>query len=136
MSRSATQRAELRAFVHRGTARARILTRARPLLKAGEGWRDAARMEAFDVSRETGRRVRTRCATGGLDAVVRDQRPAHRRRALTDEQATHLMALARPAAAEGHDHGTVRRLAGKAVERGEVAGLSPATIRSGRNNTR
>lgn len=130
------RRAELAAFVRRGTASARILTRARILLKAGEGWRDAQIMEAFDVSRETVSRVRERFAAGGLEGVLTDKRQAHRRRALTDEQATHLIALACTAAPAGHDHWTLRLLAGKAVELGFVERIAPETIRALLKKTR
>src|SRR5215831_11389085 len=99
-----SERADLLALVHRGKASARLLTRARILLKAGEGWRDAQIMAAFDVSRETVSRVRARFASGGIAGVLTDKRQAHRRRALSDEQATHLVAVACTAAPAGHDH--------------------------------
>lgn len=133
---SDSERAELRAFVHRGTASARMLTRARILLKADAGWRDADIIAAFDVSRETVCRVRARFAVGGVAGVLSDKRQTHRRRALTDTQATHLIALACTAAPEGHDHWTLRLLAGKAVELGFVARISPETIRALLKKTR
>jgi hypothetical protein len=55
---------------------------------------------------------------------------------LTDEQATYLIALACTAAPAGHDHWTLRLLAGKAVELGYVASISPETIRSVLKKTR
>lgn len=130
------ERADLLAFVHRGTTSARILTRAHILLKAGEGWRDAEIMAAFDVSRETVSRVRARFVAGGVAGVLTDKRQTHRRRALTDAQATHLIALACTAAPDGHDHWTLRLLAGKAVELGFVPAISPETIRSLLKKTR
>lgn len=133
---SETDRDELLTFVHHGTARARILTRARILLKAGEGWRDTQIMQAFDVSRETVSRVRERFVAEGVAAVLTDKRQAHRRRALTDEQVTHLIALACTAAPDGHDHWTLRLLAGKAVELGFVARIWPETIRALLKKTR
>lgn len=130
------ERDELLRFVHCGTARARILTRARILLKAGEGWRDVQIMQALDVSRETVSRVRERFLAGGLEAVLTDKRQAHRRRALSDAQATHLVALACTAAPAGHDHWTLRLLAGKAIELGYVERISPETIRALLKKTR
>ncbi len=97
-----------------------MLTRAHMLLKAGEGWRDAEIMTAFAISRETVSRVRARFAAGGVAGMLSDKRQTHRRRALSDAQATHLIALACTAAPEGHDHWTLRLLAGKAVELGFV----------------
>ena len=130
------ERADLLAFVHRGTTSARILTRARILLKAGAGWRDAEIMAAFDVSRETVSRVRARFAAGGVAGALTDKRQTHRRRALTDAQATHVSALACTAAPEGHDHWTLRLLAGKVVELGFAPSISPETIRALLKKTR
>ena len=115
---SDTERADLLAFVHRGTTRARIVTRAHILLQADAGWRDAAIMDAFQVSRETVSRVRARFAAGGVAGVLTDRRQTHRRRALT------------------HDHWTLRLLAGKVVELGFVAHISPETIRALLKKTR
>lgn len=127
---SEAERAELQDVVRRGHLAARIVTRARILLKADAGWRDHQIITALDVSRETVSRVRERFAVGGVSGVLTDKRQAHRRRALTDEQATHLIALACTAAPEGHDHWTLRLLAGKAVELAFVDSISPETIRS------
>ena len=133
---SDAERSELQTFVRRGQASARILTRARILLKLGDGWRDAQAMEAFSVCRETVYRVRERYLAGGLSAVLRDQHQTHRRRALSDAQATHLIALACTPAPEGHDHWTLRLLAGKAVELAYVTSISPETIRAVLKKTR
>jgi hypothetical protein len=130
------ERADLLAFIHRGTTSARILTRAHILLQADAGWRDAEIMAAFHVSRETVSRVRARFAASGVVGVLTDTRQTHRRRALTDAQATHLIALACTAAPAGHDHWTLRLLAGKAVALGFVPSISPETIRSLLKKTR
>src|SRR6185312_2369862 len=108
------------------------------LLKAGDGWRDAEIMAAFAVSRETVSRVRARFAAGGVAGglPLTGKRQTHRRRALSDAQATHLLALAFTTAPAGHDHWTLRLLAGKAVELGFVERISPETIRALRKKTR
>jgi len=133
---SESERSELLALIHRGKTSARLVQRAHILLQASEGWRDHQIITAFHVSRETVSRVRARFAAGGLPGVLTDRRQAHRRRALTDEQATYLIALACTAAPAGHDHWTLRLLAGKAVELGYVASISPETIRSVLKKTR
>ena len=63
------QRAHLRDLVGSGTAPARMLTRARVLLKAGHGeggpgWSDAAIAGALDVRPGTVRRTRRRFVGG------------------------------------------------------------------------
>ena len=94
------QRAELRGLVGSGIAPARMLTRARILLKADQGpdgprWTDQAIAEALDVSRSTVERVRRRFAEAGLEAAV-NRRPPRReyRRKLDGRLEAHLIALA------------------------------------------
>ncbi len=65
----------------------------------------------------------------GLEAVLHDKRQQRYRQALTGGQAAHLIAIACSPVPTGHDHWTVRLLAGKAVELGFVESISPETIR-------
>jgi transposase len=124
-----TDRASLQTFIHAGKANARTHTRARVLLKAGEGWTDAEICAAFDISRNTSIRVRQLYLEGGLEAVLHDKRQQRRCQALSGSEAAHLIAIACTPAPTGHDHWTVRLLAGKAVELGFVESISPETIR-------
>lgn len=126
---SETDRASLHTFIHAGKATARIFTRARVLLKAADGWTDAQICQAFDISRNTSIRVRQLYLEGGLEAVLHDKRQQRRRQALSGGQAAHLVAMACTPAPDGHDHWTLRLLAGKAVELGFVESISPETIR-------
>ena len=127
--RSSDERTHLQVFVRRGKANARTLTRARILLKCDEGWSNEDIVGALDVSDQTIRNVRQRFLTGGVEAVLTDKRQERRRQALTDGQAAHLIAIACSEVPDGHDHWTVRMLAGKAVELGYVRGISPETVR-------
>ncbi len=61
------------------------------------------------------------CATNGK---------ARYRQALTGTQQAHLIAIACSTVPDGHDHWTLRMLAGKAVELGFVEKISPETIRA------
>ncbi len=124
-----SERASLQTFIHAGKANARTFTRARVLLKAAEGWTDQDICEAFDISRNTSIRVRRLYLDGGLEAVLHDKRQARYRQSLTGGQAAHLIAIACSPVPDGHDHWTVRLLAGKAVELGFVESISPETIR-------
>src|SRR5215471_10408252 len=126
---SESEQASLRTFIHTGKANARTFTRARVLLKAAEGWTDQQICEAFDISRNTSIRVRQSYLEGGLEAVLHDKRQRRYRQALTGGQAAHLIAITCSPAPTGHDHWTVRLLAGKAVELGFVESISPETIR-------
>lgn len=124
-----SERASLQMFIHAGKANARTFTRARVLLKAAEGWTDQHICATFDISRNTSIRVRHMYLEGGLEAVLHDKRQERRRQALTGGQAAHLIAITCSCAPTGHDHWTVRLLAGKAVELGFVESISPETIR-------
>ncbi len=124
-----TDRASLQTFIHAGKANARTFTRARVLLKAAEGWTDQEICTALDISRNTSIRVRQVYLDGGLEAVLHDKRQQRYRQALTGGQAAHLIAITCSPVPTGHDHWTLRLLAGKAVELGFVESISPETIR-------
>lgn len=123
------ERAYVQTWVHRGHAAARIQTRARMLLKLAEGWRDVEIARALEVGVGTVYNTRQRFLAGGLQEVLHDQRQERRRQALTGEQIAYLIATACSPAPKGHDHWTLRLLAGKAVELGYVPSISPETIR-------
>jgi transposase len=120
----------LHTVVHRGHTSARTRSRAQVLLKLGDGWSDLAVAHAFDVCRNTVKRVRARFLDGGVDAVLTDKVQERRRLALTGEQQAHLIAIACSPVPDGHDHWTLRLLAGKAVELGFVESISPETVRA------
>ena len=118
MHLSEDERNHVQIFVRRGKANARTLTRARVLLKSDEGWSDAEIAEDLDVSEQTIRNIRQRLRAGGVEAVLSDKRQQRRRQALSDEQAAHLIAIACSEVPDGHDHWTMRMLAGQAIELG------------------
>jgi transposase len=125
---SEDERTHVQVFVRRGKANARTLTRARILLKCDEGWSNEDIVGALDVSDQTIRNVRQRFEEGGVEAVLTEKRQECRRQALDDGQAAHLIAVACSEVPDGHDHWTVRMLAGKAVELGYVRRISPETV--------
>ena len=55
--------------------------------------------------------------------------PSHRYRKLDDRGEAHLVALACSPAPEGHDHWTLRLLAGKVVELGLASSMSHEGVR-------
>lgn len=133
---SELDRARLHTVVHRGHSSARTRTRAQVLLKLGDGWSDTAVMTALDGCRNTIKRVRARFLEGGVDAVLTDKPQERRHQALTGAQQAHLIAIACSPVPDGHDHWTLRLLAGKAVELGFVESISPETVRALLRRTR
>ncbi|HLW03258.1 MAG TPA: helix-turn-helix domain-containing protein [Ktedonobacterales bacterium] len=98
------------------------------MLKLADGWDEAKIAETFAIAPATVKNVAHRFAEGGLDLVLHDKVQPRRRQALTGQQAAHLIAVACSPAPDGHDHWTMRLLAGKAVELGFVKSISPNTI--------
>lgn len=139
---SEDQRAELRGLVGSGVAPARMLTRARILLKAdhgdgGPGWSDAAIVAALDVNGSTVLRVRRQFATEGLAPTLERKRPDRRyERALDGEQEARLIAVACSETPEGADHWSLRLLADELVRLEVVETISHETVRQTLKKTR
>ena len=100
VSLTSEQRAEIRTLIGSGTAQARLLTRARILLKAdhgedGPGWSDAAIAAALDLHSGTVRRIRRQFVTDVLAPTLERKRPDRvYERSLDGRQEVHLIALA------------------------------------------
>ena len=126
---TAEQRDQLEHLVRAGKSTARVVTRARILLKTDQGWPAPQVAQALDVVDGTVYRIKRRFAEDGMDRALKDRPQAHRHRKLDDRGEAHLIALACSPAPEGHDHWTLRLLAGKVVELGLAPSLSHETVR-------
>lgn len=122
-------RRQLEQVVSRGKTSARVITRARILLKAADGAKDEQIVGALGTSRATVERIRRRFATGGLDAAIKDKPQPGRPHALSSKQAAHLIAIACSPAPDGHDHWPLRLLGKRMVELGYVEHISAETVR-------
>ncbi len=135
------QRAELRTLVGSGTAPARLLTRARILLKADQGeggaaWADAAIAGALDVHPATVARVRRQFVEEGLAATLARKHPARvYARALDGRQEAHLVALACGSPPDGQAVWSLRLLAGELVRLEVVEAVSHETVRQALKKT-
>ena len=121
---NATERARLDTLISKGKAPAKMLLKARILLKAdaaegGPGWLDARIVEALDTNLTMVSRVREKLVTEGLDAVLtRKKRETPPVPAIFDgERQAKLTALACSAPPEGFARWTIRLLAEHVVER-------------------
>ena len=124
------QRNQLEHLVRAGKSTARVTTRARILLKTDAGWAAPRVAQALDVAEGTVFRItKRRFAEEGLAGALQDRVQAHRYRKLEDRGEAHLIALACSPAPAGHDHWTLRLLAGKVVELGLAPSLSHETVR-------
>ena len=122
-------RQELLQMTHKGTVKARKFKRAMILLKADEGLSDPQIMAALNVSRPCVERIRKRFVADGIErALNEDPRPGQTRKLDGRGEAT-LIATACSDAPDGHEHWTLRLLAGKLVQLGVVDAISHETVR-------
>ena len=123
------ERQFLAELTRKGEIKVRKFKRAMILLKAEEGFTDPQIMAALNVSRPCVERIRKRFVQGGLErALNEDPRPGQRRK-LDGRAEAQLVATACSAAPAGHEHWTMRLLAGKLVELGLVESISHETVR-------
>ena len=131
------ERRHLYGLISTGSAPARMLNRARILLKADQGKhaegkplldREIAPM--LETSTATVQRVRERFWRQGLDAALERSAPDRLYERSFDGRAeARLIALACSQAPEGRDRWSLRLLAEKAVELGIVQEVSHETVR-------
>ena len=129
------ERERLDALTHMGKHSARLLTKARILLKAdasgaGDGWSDSRIAEALDTSTDTVARTRQQLVEEGFDAVlVRKHSPASARPRTFDGAAeAKLIALACSTPPKGRKRWTLQLLEEQVVELKIVARASDNTI--------
>lgn len=130
------QREQLKRVVSSGKAVARTIMHAHILLKADESqegphWSDEQIQEAFGVGTATIWRVRRRCVEQGVDEALnrRPQPERPEKRKLQGEQEAHLIAITCGEKPEGEGRWSLRLLANKLVEVGEVERVSYETVR-------
>ena len=129
---STQEKGRLRQMIRAGRSSAQAITRARILPKTDEGWTASQVAAALDISERTVFRAKGRYA----EEVLRHRNQVRRYRKLDDRGEAHPIALACSSAPEGHDHWTLRLLAGKAVELGLAPSLSHETVRLRLKKTR
>ena len=131
------ERRDLYGLISTGSAPARMLNRARILLKADEGKHaegepllDRQIAPMLETSTATVQRVRERFCRQGLDAALERSAPDRLYERSFDGRAeARLIALACSQAPEGRDRWSLRLLAEKAVELGIVQEVSHETVR-------
>ena len=120
----ADERARLNALISKGKAPAKVILKARILLKAdqaegGAGWQDEQIVQALDTNLTMVSRVREKLVTEGIDAVLtRKKRETPPIAPIFDGEAqARLTALACSQPPPGHARWTIRLLAEHVVER-------------------
>lgn len=126
------ERKHLENLISSGIEKVRKLNRARILLKADDGWKDAAIAQALDVSRPTVERVRAQYVTGDLATALERRAPTREyERRLDGRAEAHLVALVCGAPPAGRSRWTLRLLSDELVklEEVEVESVSHETVR-------
>jgi transposase len=123
------EREHLLGLIGKGKHGARTLARARILLKANEGMTDEGVASALNVGYATVGRVRQRFVEEGLERALKDGPHLGVKPKLDERQCAHLIAIACSEAPDGHDHWTLRLLAGKVVELGFAETYSHEAVR-------
>lgn len=123
------ERRELRALIHGGAARARMVNRAQILLHASEGKQDKEIAAALHTSESTVGRIRKRFVEEGLHGALHEVvRPGGARK-LSGAQEAHLVALACSTPPQGRGEWTMQLLADRLVALGVVEAISDETVR-------
>ena len=123
------EREQLQQLIRSGKSPAREIARARILLKTDEGWSAPWVAEALNLSVGTVFRVKRRYWEGGLEGALKERPRPKGREKLDQRGEAHLIALACSPAPQGHDHWTLRLLAGKVVELGLAPSMSHEGVR-------
>ena len=127
---TAEQRDQLEHLVRAGKSTARVVTRARILLKTDQGWLAPQVAQALDVVDGTVYRYQAAFRRGWHGRGAQGPAPGPPVPEAGRPGEAHLIALACSPAPEGHDHWTLPRLlAGKVVELGLAPSLSHETVR-------
>lgn len=135
VSLSDADRRYLRKTVTAGTARARVTTRARVLLKADEGpdgpaWEDAVIADSIEVSVPTIERLRKRAVLDGIEPAIHDRPRQPKERKVDGAQEARLTALACTDAPAGQKRWTLALLVDGFAALDGGASVSDETIRT------
>jgi DNA-binding MarR family transcriptional regulator len=132
---SGEERDQLNALIHKGTHPARMLLKARILLKAdvseaGDGWSDSQIAGALETSTDTVARTRQRLVEDGLEGALNRRHSPNSARSRIFDGATEakLIAVTRSPPPKGRARWTLRLLEEKVVELNIVDRVSDNTI--------
>ena len=126
---SEDEQAKLRQMLRGGTQQTRTLTRARILLHAHAGMKDAAIVIALGTSMSTVGRIRKQFAEAGLDAALYEAPRPGGTPTLDGAGEAHLVALACSDPPHGRGAWTMQLLADRLGTLGVVETISDETVR-------
>ena len=123
------QREQLQKIIVSGKHAARVILRARILLKCHQGWTDERIAEALETTKDTVRRTRLRARQVGPAGALQDQPRSGAPAKLNLEEEACLVALACSHPPAGRQRWTVRLLTEQAINRALIKPVAPETVR-------
>ncbi len=125
---SEEERLQLHDIVRKGKQEARVMNRARILLKLAQGKDEEAVAEDVFMSKDTVRRIRLRYNDGGLQRALYDLPRSGQPPIVTTTVEAHLVAVACSNPPKGRARWTLELLAKKLVTDGKVVRISSTAI--------
>lgn len=122
------ERSELLELTRKGKNSVRKVKRAHVLLLSDKGKKDKEIVEALSVGRATVERTRKKFVDGGVALALNEQPRPGARPKLTERQVARLTAIACSDPPEGRGVWSMRLLADRLVELGEVESISHDTV--------
>jgi hypothetical protein len=125
---SISDRLRLRSMQKKGVEKARVLTRARILLKLNEGYGDAVIARETFVCTKTVGRIRSRHETGGIDRALFDLPRPGQPPIITDKVEARLIAIVCSDPPKGRTRWTLELLRNKLLDDTKVKRISTVAI--------
>lgn len=125
---------KLKDIVNKGKSGARVIKRARVLIKTDQGVPDKKISEQAEVPMRTIRRIRKRYVTGGLTKALYEDPRSGQPRKLDDKAEAHLVAIACSDSPEGRTHWTLELLQEQMIKDKKVKTISTVALWQYLNN--
>lgn len=125
---SSRQKHHLQSITKKGKNNARVITRARVLLKSAKGWKDADIAEYAGITVRTIENIRARYAKDGIDRALYDAPRSGQPPKLDEKAEAHLVAVACSDPPRGQDHWTLELLKKQMIYDGKVDDISTVTL--------
>lgn len=122
------QKRQLQSITRKGNHNARVIKRAKILMKSSMGWKDEEIAQFVETNIRTVERVRTRFTEGGLDRALYDAPRSGQPPKLDDTTEAHLVAIACSKPPEGTHHWTLELLQKRLITDKKVDTISTVAI--------
>lgn len=122
------QKISLEKITKKGSHNARVIKRAKILLKSAQGFKDKDIAILADTSKKTVERIRIRFTEEGIDRALYDAPRSGFPPKITDDAEAHLVAVACSAPPEGSSKWTLELLQQKMISDGKVESISTVAL--------